>query len=51
MIDREQLEEAVEEVTVGDKFTGQFRVNYDKLVDVDKCVRMAQVRQSISWKQ
>ncbi len=43
MISREQLEAAVEEVTVGDKFTGQFRINHDNLVDVEKCVRMAQV--------
>ena len=43
MITRDQLEASVEEVSVGDKFTGQFRVNYDTLVDVDKCVRMAKV--------
>ena len=33
----------MEEVTIGDKFTGQFRVNHDTLVDVEKCVRMAKV--------
>ena len=49
MITREQLEESVEEVTIGDKFTGQFRVNYDTLVDVEKCVRMAQARFSITY--
>ena len=43
MITRDQLEASVEEVTIGDKFTGQFRVNYDTLVDVEKCVRMAKV--------
>ena len=48
-ITREQLEESVEEVTIGDKFTGQFRVNYDTLVDVEKCVRMAQARYSIEY--
>ena len=48
MITREQLEESVEEVTIGNKFTGQFRVNYDTLVDVEKCVRMAQARFSIT---
>ena len=49
MITREQLEESVEEVTIGDKFTGQFRVNYDTLVDVEKCVRMAQARFFITY--
>ncbi len=44
MIPREKLEEAVEEVTMNDKFTGQFRVNWDKLVNVDRCVKMAKVR-------
>ena len=39
----------MEEVTIGEKFTGQFRVNYDKLVDVEKCVRMAQARYSIVY--
>ena len=44
MIPREKLEEAVEEITMNDKFTGQFRVNWDKLVNVDRCVKMAKVR-------
>ena len=48
-VTREQLEESVEEVTIGDKFTGQFRVNYNILVDVEKCVRMAQARYSVVY--
>ena len=36
MVNREQLEEAVEEVMINGTATGMFQVNYDKLVDLER---------------
>ena len=40
-VDRAKLEQAVEEVEYDGKFTGMFKINYDKLADPKKCERMA----------
>lgn len=37
MISRDVLEDAVEEDIRNDCWTGMFKINYDKLVDVDEC--------------
>ena len=41
-VDRNKLEQAVEEIQHEGQFTGMFRINYDKLVDPKKAERMAQ---------
>ncbi len=41
LIERDQLDNAVEEVIHNDQWTGMFRVNYEKLCNMDRCKKMA----------